>query len=74
MRHGSEPVTPERIERALRLVAYLVARDDEGEVYLPILDRLEEELAECHRRERPRDRALRLLSVSMPDGGIRAIR
>lgn len=34
------PVTPERIERALRLVAYLVARDDEGEVYLPILDRL----------------------------------
>lgn len=65
-----EPVTPERIERALRLVAYLVARDDEGEVYLPILDRLEGELAECHRRERPRDRALRLLSAHTP-GGVR---
>ncbi|APX83984.1 hypothetical protein BV511_04165 [Methylorubrum extorquens] len=63
MRRGGEPVTPERIERALRLVAYLVARDEGGEVYLPILDRLEEELAESRRRERPRDRALRLLST-----------
>lgn len=62
MRRGDKPVTPERIERALRLVAYLVARDEGGEVYLPILDRLEEELAECRRRERPRDRARRLLS------------
>ena len=70
MRRRAEPVTPERIERALRLVAYLVARDDEGEAYLPILDRLEEELAECHRRESPRDRALRLLSAHTP-GGVR---
>ncbi|MBD8909374.1 hypothetical protein MZTS_22370 [Methylorubrum zatmanii] len=64
MRRRADPVTPERIERALRLVAYLVARDDEGEVYLPILDRLEEELAECRRHERPRDRARRLLAAS----------
>ena len=74
MKQSAEPVTPERIERALRLVAYLVARDDEGEIYLPILDRLEEELAECRRRERPRDRARRLLSSSMPAGGMSAIR
>jgi hypothetical protein len=62
MRQTSDPVTPERLERALRFVAYLVARDDEGEMYLPILDRLEEELADCRRRERPRDRARRLLN------------
>jgi hypothetical protein len=68
------PVTPERIERALRLVAYLVARDDEGEVYLPILDRLEEELAQCHRRERPRDRARRLLAAQVTEVGFRALR
>lgn len=74
MKQSAEPVTPERIERALRLVAYLVARDDEGEVYLPILDRLEEGLAECHRRERPRDRARRLLAVHTRDGGMIAIR
>jgi hypothetical protein len=69
-----EPVTPERIERALRLVAYLVARDDEGEVYLPILDRLEEELSDCRRREPPRDRALRLLTAHAVEGSLRAVR
>ncbi len=74
MRGSVEPVTAERVERALRLVAYLVARDDEGEAYLPILDRLEDELAECRRRERPRDRALRLLAAHTIDGGLRAIR
>lgn len=73
MRRHAEPVTPERIERALRLVAYLVARDDEGEVYLPILDRLEEELAECRRWERPRDRALRLLSARTTGEALKAI-
>lgn len=73
MKQSAEPVTPERIERALRLVAYLVARDDEGEVYLPILDRLEEELAECRRRERPRDRALRLLSARTTGEALKAI-
>lgn len=69
-----EAVTLERIERALRFVAYLVARDDEGEVYVPILDRLEEELAECRRRELPRDRARRLLAAHTVEGGLRAIR
>lgn len=69
-----EPVTTERIERALTFVAYLVARDDEGEVYLPILDRLEEELADRRRMELPRNRARRLLSAYTVDGGTRAIR
>ena len=69
-----EPVTAERIERALALVAYLVGRDDEGEVYVPILDRLEEELALARKVERPRDRARRLLAAYTADGGTRAIR
>ncbi len=57
------PVTVDRFERALAFVAYLVARDDEGEVYLPILDRLEEELVDRRRRELPCDRARRLLGA-----------
>lgn len=50
-----EPVTAERIERALVRCAYLVARDDEGAVYAPILDRLERELTLFRQAEQPRD-------------------
>lgn len=75
MRRGGEPVTPERIERALCLVAYLVARDDEGEVYLPILDRLEGELRTIRMAESPRERARRLLQMRMiPPEGMSRIR
>lgn len=39
------PITAERIERALRAVARIVARPG-GEAYIPIFERLERELAE----------------------------
>ena len=61
------PVTEDRIERAMILCAYLVSRDDEGEVYAPILERLEAELEAFRRSETPRQRAQRLLRThTMP--------
>lgn len=55
------PITLERIERALRIVAYIVARDDGGEVYAPILDRLEAERDALRLAASPRERARRIL-------------
>lgn len=56
-----EPVTVARIERALALCAYLVARDEAGIVYAPIMDRLEAELIKARAAEDPVFRARRLL-------------
>lgn len=67
-------VTAERIERALMLCAYLVARDDEGEVYAPILERLEAELGRARAAEDPRNRARRLLRAYTVPGALNAIR
>jgi hypothetical protein len=43
-KHADGSVSRERIERALRFVAAIVAEPG-GEVYLPIFERLERELA-----------------------------
>lgn len=48
------------IERALRVAAYLVVRH--GDVYAPLLDRLESELEAERHRVSPRDRAARILA------------
>jgi hypothetical protein len=44
-RRADDPVSRERIERALRFVAAIVAEPG-GEVYLPIFERLERELTD----------------------------
>ncbi|MFH6786278.1 MULTISPECIES: hypothetical protein [Methylobacterium] len=55
-----EPITPERIERALVLLASIVVQDG-TEAYMPILERLEAELIEARRIGTPRQRAERML-------------
>lgn len=50
----------QEIERALRVMAYLVVRH--GEAYAPLLDRLEAELEAERRRVSPRDRAAKILA------------
>lgn len=58
-----DPVTPERIERALVAVARLVVK--RGPVYAPILERLERELINARRRD-PVSHAMRILSAYEP--------
>lgn len=72
-RAASEPVTVVRIERALALCAYLVARDDEGLVYAPIMDRLEAELIAARAVEDPAARARRLLNAYTAPGTMPAL-
>ncbi|GGC68294.1 hypothetical protein [Chelatococcus reniformis] len=67
-----DELTPERIEQAMVFMAYVVMRY--GDQYAPILERLEQELADARRRETPRSRAERLLKAYTLDGGSKAIR
>ena len=73
-RLASERVTIARIERALALCAYLVARDEAGIVYAPIMERLEAELMAARAAEDPVLRARRLLEAYTIPGGLNAIR
>lgn len=57
-----EPITPERIERALILLATIVLQDG-TDAYLPILERLEAELVEARRVGTPQARAERVLKL-----------
>lgn len=50
----------ERVERALVLLAYFIELD--GDVHIPMYERLEAELNELRRREDTRARARRLLA------------
>ncbi|MRX32836.1 hypothetical protein [Aminobacter sp. MDW-2] len=52
--------TVEEIERVLAAVAYIVVRH--GEEYVPLLDRVEQELEEARKRSSQRDRARRILA------------
>lgn len=62
-----------RLERALLVLAYFIELD--GDVHVPLFERLEGELADLHRREGARDRARRLLDgYSSRAGGVNAIR
>lgn len=67
-----EPISEERIEGALRIVAYII--DLHGEVYLPIFERLENELIAARKRRAPAERARRLLESYTISGDVRAIR
>lgn len=57
----------ERVERALRTVAALVAQPG-GEVYLPIFERLERELAAIEIQDRALERARALARVTPTRG------
>ena len=57
----SEPITEERLERALEYAAFVVVRH--GPVYTPIFNRLERELIEFRKqRDTVEERARRLLA------------
>jgi hypothetical protein len=63
----SEPITEERLERALDLLAFIIKRD--GPVYMPIFNRLERELIEFRRcNQSIEERAKRLLKGSTIEG------
>lgn len=67
-----QPVTIERIERALVLMAHVVMLD--GEVYLPIFNRLEEELQAARRQRDTMFRARQIVEGYTVGGGVKAIR
>lgn len=64
-------VSLERLERALAVVAYIVVRH--GNVYAPILERLEREV-EAARRNDPTVRAQRILEAYTAVGGLNTMR
>lgn len=68
----AEPVTIERLERALVYLAYLITVD--GPVYTPLFDRLEQEILEARRQATPLERAQRVLAAYTTEGGVKAIR
>ncbi len=73
MAKSQEPVTEERLERALAYAAWVVARH--GTVYAPLFDRLERELiAYRSRHTSVEERARRLLGPQTREGGLKAIR
>lgn len=57
---NAELTLVERVERALVLLAYFIELD--GDVHIPMYERLEAELAELKRREDTRSRARRLIA------------
>ncbi len=61
----------ERVERALVLLAYFIELD--GDVHLPLFEKLEAELAELTRKEGAKDRARRLLAHYSREGGLKAM-
>lgn len=61
----------ERIERALILLAYFIELD--GDIYVPLFEKFESELADLKRAEAVRDRARRLLANYSREGGVKAM-
>ena len=55
------PITIERLERALVLLAYFIELD--GDVHLPMYERFEAELAELRTKEALKYRARKRLSL-----------
>jgi hypothetical protein len=56
----AKPVTIERLERGMVVLAYLMVRD--GDVHAPMYERLECELAEMKRKAATLERARQLLA------------
>ena len=67
------PLTIERLERALVLLAYFIELD--GDVHLPMYERFEAELAELKTKEALKYRARKRLDSYLSEGGgLKAIR
>lgn len=66
------PISIERLERALSIAALAVALD--GDVYLPIFKRMEDEVRKAHETCDARNRAHDLAANYAPAGKIRAMR
>lgn len=58
----SQPLTVERVERALLLIAYAMELD--GEVYVPIYEKLEQELEPLRRTRDTMERARQRLEAN----------
>lgn len=62
MRRDTDPLpSVEELEEALAVVAYIVLRH--GDVYAPIMDRLQREVEEARRRVPSGDRARQILAA-----------
>lgn len=61
-----DQISTKRLERALRIIAGIVAAEG-GEVYVPIFERLERELADRKRAQDARARARALLASPSSD-------
>ncbi len=66
-RWTSPPVTTERLERALVLLAYFIELD--GDVHLPMYEKFEAELAELKSKEAIKYRARQRLECYLNGGG-----
>lgn len=66
-----QPLTIERLERALVLCAYAIELD--GPIHMPAYETLEQELHKMRHRETVRDRARNLIASHTLDGGRKAI-
>jgi len=67
------PITTERLERALVLLAYFIELD--GDIHLPMYEQFEVELAELKTKDATKFRARqRLESYLNEGGGLKAIR
>jgi hypothetical protein len=66
-----QPVTIERLERAMVLLAYMMELD--GDVHMPAYQVLEQELMRMQHRDTVRDRARNLIAAHTLDGGRKAI-
>jgi hypothetical protein len=67
------PVTAERIERAMVLLAFIITSTGKTK-FAPLLERLERELAEYRAERDPMSRAARILRDYSLDGTGKAIR
>ena len=72
MMTASHEITEADLERYVAAAAYVTARY--GEVYAPLFDRLERELAAARRRADPVARARRYLQDQTDAGALKAIR
>jgi len=70
-RAQQQPLTIERLERAMVLLAYMIELD--GPVHMPAYECLEQELQKQRHRETVRDRARNLIASHTLDGGRKAI-
>ena len=67
------PLTVERLERVLVLLAYFIELD--GDVHLPMYEKFETELAELKTKEAIKNRARKRLESYLNEGGaLKAIR